>query len=91
MRLICCFLKFSYVNREQKALIRAYAELDQDVNGTVDGLTVTTQGLYIVFMKYLNFFYYYSTTIIIVCLYFFVSDKSDGDGVLGRIKKAIFG
>ena len=35
----------SYVNREQKALIKTYAETDADINGTVDGLTSTTTGM----------------------------------------------
>ena len=32
------------LTREQKALIKTYAETDKDVNGTVEGLTSTTTG-----------------------------------------------
>jgi hypothetical protein len=34
----------SYVTREQKALVKAYAETDKEINGTVEGLTETTTG-----------------------------------------------
>ena len=37
---------YSYLKREQKALIKAYAESDDEINGTVDNLTSTKKGIY---------------------------------------------
>lgn len=42
--MLFCKFVIRYLNEKQKALILAYAELEDDVNGTVNGLEKSSKG-----------------------------------------------
>jgi hypothetical protein len=46
------------LTREQNALITAYAETDNDANGTIDGITSTSSGKFFKLSKRKNFIKY---------------------------------
>ena len=48
------FYFFRNLNKEQLALVKAYAELDKDAVGTIEGITSTSTGK--VFFIDINFF-----------------------------------